>query len=158
VVHPIGTTTSLLDDGSMDDISEENEENESIESEENSEAQDAVSELDSDDLAEAVEAGDQDTDTDVETDADVDTQDSDEAVELAMGEATDDEAGAVDETVAEDWFAPEDVTEDLPEDLTGEAVAAAAATAGPPPPQYTQPSRLTRDPFARLGGVLSCKK
>lgn len=118
----------------MDDINEENEENEEnepIAPEENSEEQDAVSELDSDDLAEADKA--------------------DEADEAVQEPGADDEPEAVDHTVVEDWSAREDVTEDL----TDGAFAASAATAGPPPPQYTPPTRLTRDPFARFGGVLS---
>jgi phage shock protein PspC (stress-responsive transcriptional regulator) len=93
VVHPIGTTTSLLDDGSMDDINEETEPTEPTEPEENSE-EDAVSEAEADDLVDAADADTKADDSETKSDADVDTQDSADAVESEMDEADDDAVAA----------------------------------------------------------------
>lgn len=165
----MGTTAVGLDDGNMNDINEENttpEENEPNESID--ELVDAVTDADADaDATDDVDDTDVVDDTTELTDTTelADTDEIDEAhAELDFGDAADRDdtiESTPDETAdmgnidfaseAEPAFADETVA-DEPMDAPYVPPAPAAA---PPPLEVAQYERLTRDPTATFGGVLS---
>jgi len=129
VDHPIGIAHAVLDDGNMDDINNEEEPTEPTE------AEDTLN-------ADAPNTGDM--------------ADTEEAPNAVDGTRAEDSPGVADTADTEDIQNDVvDATVDEPDANEGQESEPAPPGAIPPPYQHPQDNRLTRDPFATFGGVLS---
>lgn len=130
----MGITPGVLDDGNMDDINDE----EPTESTEPGETNDPSNVEDVQDAEEPAQ-----TDDAAQTEAPEDTPPADDTLEMSSDQPVEDELGA-------DATAEEPAVDDGPSREPSQPNPIA-----PPPYQHAQDNRLTRDPYATLGGVLS---
>jgi phage shock protein C len=161
VDHPIGTTHSIVNDEIMENINENDPTPENDDHVEAESAEDAALDTptvdetaDSDETVD-VSIGDSSTievDATVDEDLDAIAQDTN-AFEFSIADSVNDEVN----DAGDDMF---DAAADDPlvHEFDGAAATDGGAAGPPPPPPVVQPAestRLTRDPFAMFGGVLS---